>query len=80
MSSCLKIPKTYPLAWLNVMPSLTKLCQVVMNRNEEANLQPPLKGRGCKSQNSCHWLKMQQTYLDEKNIRSKLTERYLISE
>ena len=36
----------FPL-WLNVVPSLEKLCQAVVVRNDQANLQPTLnKGAG----------------------------------
>ena len=37
-----KIPKIHPFPWLNVVPSLKKLCQAVLARNVLVNLQPTL--------------------------------------
>ena len=39
---CSKIPTIPPPSWFNVLPSLEKLCQAVVARNEQAILQPTL--------------------------------------
>ena len=47
MLDLLKDPRITPPLWFNVVPSLEKLCQVVVARNDQANLQPTLnKGAG----------------------------------
>ena len=46
-STCSKIPRISPPPWFNVVPSLEKLCQAVVTRNEKAKWQPTLnKGPG----------------------------------
>ena len=44
-----------PTAWFNILPSLEKLYQAVMARNDQANFQPTLNKRagGCKSHYYC---------------------------
>ena len=45
--TCSKIPKIPPPPWHSIAPGLKKLCQAVLVRNEQANLQPTLnKGAG----------------------------------
>ena len=47
MFDMLKDTQNLPCPWFNVVPSLEKQCQVVVARNEQANLQPTLnKGKG----------------------------------
>ena len=59
-STCSKIPRISPSPWFNVVPSLEKLRQAVVTRNEKAKWQPTLNkgGRGCESHNFCDWLCM----------------------
>ena len=38
----LKGTQNFPSPWFNVVPSLGKLCQALLARNDQANLQPTL--------------------------------------
>ena len=42
MLELLKDTQNFPSAWFNVVSSLLKLCQAVVARNDQANLQPTL--------------------------------------
>ena len=42
MLELLKDTQNSPSSWFNVVPSLEKLCQAVVARNDKANLQPTL--------------------------------------
>ena len=53
----LKDTQISPYPWFNVVSSLEKLCQAVVTRNDQANLQPTLnKGAGCASLKNSLWL------------------------
>ena len=43
--TCLKIPRVPSSRWFNVVPSLEKLCQAVVVRNNQASLKPTLNKR-----------------------------------
>ena len=42
MLDLLKDTQNFTSSWFNVVPSLKKLCQAVVVRNEQVNLQPTL--------------------------------------
>ena len=42
MFNLLKDTQNFPSPWFNVVPSLKKLCQTLVARYDEANLQPTL--------------------------------------
>ena len=43
--TCSRIPRISPTPWFNVVASLEKLCQAVVARNKQGNLQPTLSKR-----------------------------------
>ena len=54
MLDLLKDTQNIPSLWFNVVPSCAKLCQAVVARNDQANLQPTLnKGRRSASFTIC---------------------------
>ena len=50
MLDLLKYTQNLPYTWFDIVPSTEKLCQAVVPRNDQANLQPTLnEGTGCVS-------------------------------
>ena len=39
---CSKIPQIFPSPWVNVVPSMQKLCLTVLAKNGQENVQPAL--------------------------------------